>query len=57
MGLKEDEKFRAVTKENERFTRFVDVFDGKIRDSDCVFNTAWIVTRLCKSSEEIQFCL
>jgi len=53
MGLKEDEKFRAVTKENERFTRFVDVFDGKIRDSDCVFNTAWIVTRLCKSSEEI----
>jgi hypothetical protein len=25
--LKEDEKFRAVTKENEHFTRFVDVFD------------------------------
>jgi hypothetical protein len=25
--LKEDEKFKAVTKENEHFTRFVDVFD------------------------------
>ena len=25
--MKEDEKFRAVTKENEHFTRFVDVLD------------------------------
>jgi hypothetical protein len=25
--LKEDENFRAVTKENEYFTRFVDVLD------------------------------
>jgi hypothetical protein len=25
--LKEDENFRAVTKEKEHFTRFVDVFD------------------------------
>jgi hypothetical protein len=27
IGLKEDKKFRALTKENEHFTRFVDVFD------------------------------
>lgn len=33
IGLKEDEKFRAVTKENEFYTRFVDVFD-KIGDEN-----------------------
>lgn len=27
IGLKEDEKFRAMTKENEFYTRFVDAFD------------------------------
>ena len=31
--MKEDEKFRAVTKENEHFTRFVDVFD-KLEDEN-----------------------
>ena len=25
--MKEDKNFRAVTKENEHFTRFVDIFD------------------------------
>ena len=27
IGLKEDEKFRAMTKEDEFYTRFVDAFD------------------------------
>ena len=27
IGLKEDENFRAMTKEGEFYTRFVDVFD------------------------------
>jgi len=27
IGLKEDEKFRGVTKEGEYYTRFVDAFD------------------------------
>ncbi|MDR4513014.1 MAG: hypothetical protein MRJ93_15065 [Nitrososphaeraceae archaeon] len=27
IGLKEDKKFRAVTKEGEYYTRFVDAFD------------------------------
>ena len=33
IGLKEDENFRAMTKEGEFYTRFVDVFD-KIVDED-----------------------
>jgi hypothetical protein len=31
--LKEDEEFRAVTKENEHFTRFADAF-GKLGDEN-----------------------
>ena len=33
IGLKEDENFRAMTKEGEFYTRFVDAFD-KIVDND-----------------------
>ena len=33
IGLQEDETFRAMTKENEFYTRFVDVFD-KIGDEN-----------------------
>ena len=33
IGLKEDENFRAMTKEGEFYTRFVDAFD-KIVDDD-----------------------
>lgn len=33
IGLKEDDKFRAMTKENKFYTRFVDVFE-KIGDEN-----------------------
>jgi hypothetical protein len=34
IGLKEDENFRAMTKEGEFYSRFVDVFDKIVYDDD-----------------------
>ena len=34
IGLKEDENFRAMTKQGEFYTRFVDVFDKIVDDDD-----------------------
>jgi hypothetical protein len=34
IGLKEDENFRAMTKDGEFYTRFVDVFDKIVNDDD-----------------------
>ena len=34
IGLKEDEKFRAMTKEGEFYTRFVDAFDQVVDENE-----------------------
>ncbi|MDR4512091.1 MAG: hypothetical protein MRJ93_10360 [Nitrososphaeraceae archaeon] len=34
IGLKEDEKFRAMTKEGEFYTRFVDAFDQMVDENE-----------------------
>ncbi len=34
IGLKEDDNFRAMTKEGEFYTRFVDVFDNIVDDDN-----------------------
>ena len=34
IGLKEDENFRAMTKEGEFYTRFVDAFDKIVDDEN-----------------------
>ena len=34
IGLKEDENFRAMTKQGEFYTRFVDVFNKIVDDDD-----------------------
>jgi len=36
IGLKEDENFRAMTKEGEFYTRFVDVLDKMVDDENAI---------------------
>jgi hypothetical protein len=36
IGLKKDENFRAMTKEGEFYTRFVDVFDKIVEDENAI---------------------
>ena len=36
IGLKEDENFRAITKEGEFYTRFVDAFNQIIDDENAI---------------------